>query len=140
MKFEGAKVALFYQDKIVVCLRDDKPGLKFSGMWDFPGGGREANETPEQCAIREITEEFGIELSSDQFTWTMPYPSMSTEGLQGYFLVAHLSKDQFDHIKFGDEGQKWQLMTPDEYINHELAIHRLAENLQIYLRDQGSAR
>lgn len=134
-EFEGAKVALFYKDKIVVCLRDDKPGLHFAGMWDFPGGGREGSETPEKCALREIKEELGVALSPEQITWTMAYSSMTNEGSKGFFLVASLTKDQFENIKFGDEGQGWQLMSSDEYINHDLSIHRLAENLQIYLND-----
>lgn len=31
-------------------------------LWMFPGGGRKRNETPEDCAIREIKEELGIKI------------------------------------------------------------------------------
>ncbi|MEZ4195210.1 MAG: NUDIX domain-containing protein [Candidatus Paceibacterota bacterium] len=69
MKFNGVKVAVLFGDKLVMQLRDDKPGLRFANMWDFPGGGREGEETPIECAIREIKEEFGILLKSESFVW-----------------------------------------------------------------------
>jgi len=37
--------------------RDDRPGLSAAGLWVFPGGHREKNETSLACALRELTEE-----------------------------------------------------------------------------------
>lgn len=46
--------------KILLIQRGDNP---YKGCWAFPGGFMEMDETTEQCAIRELKEETGLELS-----------------------------------------------------------------------------
>jgi 8-oxo-dGTP diphosphatase len=44
--------------RVLICQRPE--GKHLSGLWEFPGGKVEANESPEDALIRELDEELGI--------------------------------------------------------------------------------
>ena len=61
-KFVEVSAALIFRDgKLLITQRQAKSHL--GGLWEFPGGKREAGETFEQCLVREIREELGVEIS-----------------------------------------------------------------------------
>lgn len=43
-----------------VLLAQRPPGKQLAGMWEFPGGKVEPDETPEETLIRELREEIGV--------------------------------------------------------------------------------
>jgi 8-oxo-dGTP diphosphatase len=54
------------ENKVLLFLRDDKPDLPYRNMWDVPGGHVEPDETPEECIVREMKEEMGLDLKDFQ--------------------------------------------------------------------------
>lgn len=129
MEFTGAKVALFLGEALLVIQRDDKPGIPFPNHWDFPGGGRESGETPIACVLRETAEEVGLYLQADDLFWSRQYD-------QSWFFVARRPPGDVGLIRFGDEGQGWQLMRPRDFLTNPLAIPHFRHRLQDYLFEE----
>ncbi len=57
---EVSAALIFQGGKLLITQRHAQAHL--GGLWEFPGGKREAGETFEQCLIREIREELGVEI------------------------------------------------------------------------------
>lgn len=133
MDFIGAKVALLCGDTLLTYLRDDKPGLPWPAMWDLPGGGREGSETPETCLLREVQEEFGLILPPDRLIWRKVWPSMMDATRASIFFAGRITRDEIAAIRFGDEGQYWQMMPVADYLNHPQAIPEMQRRVAVAL-------
>jgi 8-oxo-dGTP diphosphatase len=135
--FHGAKLALFAGDALIVILRDDIPDIPWPNHWDMPGGGREGNETPLDCVLREVREELGLRIDPDCVVWGKRFDPPSS---YKWFFVGHLPAGVVDDIVFGDEGQRWELMSPDQYYALPNHIARFADRLRLYLSGVPSDR
>jgi len=58
---EVSAALIFRAGKLLITQRRQQDHL--GGLWEFPGGKRESGETFEQCLVREIREELGVEIS-----------------------------------------------------------------------------
>lgn len=128
--FAGAKIALFLGARLLVITRDLRDDIAWPGHLDFPGGGREAGETPEECVLRETKEEVGLVLTPSDLVWRRLY--QRPNGLF-WFFAAHLPSTAESEIVFGDEGQGWELIAPQDYCTRAMAIPHFCERLKDYI-------
>lgn len=79
------------------------------GLWEFPGGKIEKNETPEEALSRELQEEVGITITSSQPLTTCEHHYKDHHVHLNVFRV-----DAFTGIARGCEGQIIQWVTLEE--------------------------
>jgi mutator protein MutT len=60
-QIEVSAALIFRDGKLLITQRH--AGAHLGGLWEFPGGKRETGETFEECLVREIREELGVEIS-----------------------------------------------------------------------------
>jgi 8-oxo-dGTP diphosphatase len=129
LPFNGTKIALLSPGAVVAYLRDVKEGIPWSGLWDLPGGGREGDESPIGCALRKVEEEFGIRLPRDRVSDVHRYEGAGAGTLPSYFCIATITQAEIDQIDFSDEGQRWQLMDPQEFVDRPDAVPHMQVRL-----------
>ncbi len=65
----GAAVVANRKGEVLIAQRRDKDML--GGLWEFPGGKQETGETIQQCIVRELREELGINIVVGEFLITV---------------------------------------------------------------------
>ena len=128
--FHGAKLALFIGDRLATILRDDTATIPWPNHWDLPGGGREGLESGPACACRETQEELGLIVPEQDLCWGRLY---QRKGQAFWFFAAHLPCTAEADIRFGNEGQRWELIHPHEYLKRQTAIPQFQTRLADYL-------
>ncbi|MDJ0363328.1 NUDIX domain-containing protein [Rhodococcus sp. H29-C3] len=58
-------IILTSDDRILLHLRDDKPGIAFPDTWCIPGGHLDDGEGPRACIVRELDEEMQIQVGEN---------------------------------------------------------------------------
>jgi len=138
--FVGAKVALFVGDRLLITLRDDDPEIPYPGLWDFPGGGREAGETPEQTVLREVREEVGLVLPPAALIWKRFYPAQYLGGTaQVCFFVGRVPADMGRDVVFGDEGQGWAFVSLKGFLGLRDVVPSYAGRLRDWLESEDAS-
>ncbi|MGB3900347.1 MAG: 8-oxo-dGTP diphosphatase MutT [Mesorhizobium sp.] len=84
-------------------------GKQLAGLWEFPGGKVEPGETPEECLIRELREEIGIET---KVACLAPLTFASHSYDDFHLLMPLYVCRRFEGIAMPLEGQKLKWVRP----------------------------
>jgi 8-oxo-dGTP diphosphatase len=126
-QIEVSAALIFRNGKLLITQRH--PNVHLGGLWEFPGGKREANETFEQCLVREIHEELGVEISVSklfqEITHTYPEKVVHLK-----FFICKLLRGKLQII--GCAAFKW--IEKNELADYEFpsADAQLLEKLRAY--------
>ena len=83
---EVAAGLVFRDGKLLITLRP--AGGHLGGLWEFPGGKREANESFEDCLRRELMEELGIEVEVGELVESITHSHPEKTVLLRFFRCA----------------------------------------------------
>ena len=136
--FNGAKAAVFIGTRLLCLLRDDTPGLRWAGYWDFPGGGREGDETPRRTLAREMEEEVGLDAGDAEELWHWSGPSVDFPGTVSWFFVLRLAAGAERAILMGDEGAAWALLPQDRVLAMPDVVPSMRDRLGLWRRSCGA--
>lgn len=95
------------EQRFFIARRPD--GVHMAGMWEFPGGKVEEDETSEQALIRELREETGIEASNPTPLGEKSFATSERIITLHFFLV-----ESWQGEPYGREGQASRWVSVDE--------------------------
>lgn len=109
--------------KLLMVRRADEPD---KGMWSFPGGMIEADETPREAAAREAKEEVGLDVFIEgvfEVVLYPPWPRRPNPTLP-LLMVDYLARPGPGKVAIDSESLDWGWFTPEQ-------IQRLQANENI---------
>ena len=131
--FQGVKVALINNGRVLTILRDNIPKIPNPNMWDLAGGGRENEESPYETMRREVMEELNLDIPESDVVWVKYYDSITKPGSKSVFMVANISDYQIENIVFGEEGQGYKIVSFREFLEDTNVIEQLKNRLLEYI-------
>ncbi len=113
-QLSGSYAVIRIDGKFLICYN------KWRKQWELPAGGREQNETPKQCAIRELFEETGQKVEDLEFIGLVQSKHSQTEVLKYnpvYFaemkhLQPFIENDEILEIQLWDTSKRIENFDP----------------------------
>lgn len=103
---------IFKDGRILIAERPQ--GYHLAGLWEFPGGKQEPDETLEECLEREIKEELGIEIKAER-----PFTTVSHEYEKKIVCLHVFECRHISGSPTGLDGQNIKWIKPSELIQYE---------------------
>lgn len=89
--------------KTLMVHRIKKPNDMHQGKWNGLGGKLEPGETPEECAIREIREESGLQVSHPQLKGLLTFPAF--DDIEDWYAFVYVIREFVGELIDSPEGR-----------------------------------
>ncbi len=102
------------KDKYLITKRYD-PGTPFHNRWEFPGGGLEFGEAPEETLKREVKEEVGLSITKYKLIPIILSKHKNNKLWHGIFLFYLCQpKKPLQNIVLNEEATQYKWVTATE--------------------------
>lgn len=125
--------AVIWQDGKVLLAQRLEGGM-LGGLWEFPGGTREAGESLEECLRREIQEELGMEIAVGAHLISVPHAyTHKCITLHAFHCRPTAGFPQKLEVR------DWRWVRPEEIAQYPLSVadQRVAQALLRWLKENG---
>ncbi len=106
-RIEVTAAIIRHEGKLLITERPE--GKHLEGLWEFPGGKKEAGEALEECVKREIREELGIQINPQKLLLSVTH-EYETKIVELYAFLCSLVNGSPVPL----EGQNIRWVDPEE--------------------------
>ncbi len=121
--------AVVSDGKVIVARRIK--GKHLEGMWEFPGGKLETNESPQMAVIREMREEVNLEVIVEHLIDTIEYQYPDRK-VRIYFFKCRVLQGELKPIRWGEV--RWVNHQELEQLEFPSANQRVLPMIKEYLK------
>lgn len=112
----AAALILMGQDRYLMQLRDQKPGIFYPGHWGLFGGAIEPGESPVATLRRELKEELGLTAADVRFATEFTFTFGRFGRVTRYFFRITVDTEAQQSLRL-HEGAAMRLFTAAEILN-----------------------
>lgn len=94
---------VMHDDKTLMIYRNKKENDYHEGKWNGLGGKFEQGETPEECAVRELKEETGLDAVNPLFKGIITFPMFDTK--EDWYVFLFVIKEFTGELIDSPEGE-----------------------------------
>ncbi len=93
--------------KTLMLHRTKKENDLHEGKWNGVGGKFEKGETPEECAIREVKEETGLDIKDPKLMGRLLFPEFDKEGEDWHIYIFEIAQFSGELIESAEGDLAW---------------------------------